>query len=106
MVTRLVLAALLLCSAAAAPADIPPPEDHPISKDTREKMAQVHEEIAACLRSDKSLQECHNEIMKSCHEKLGEEGCRMMPGMGHRLQDRHRMQPNGTTPQPGGTTPK
>jgi hypothetical protein len=51
------------------------------SKETREKMAVLHEQMAACLRSDKSLSECHAQMMKSCHESLGANGCPM--GMGH-----------------------
>lgn len=33
------------------------------NKTEREEMAKVHEEVAACLRSDKGMQECHK-IMK------------------------------------------
>ncbi len=51
-----------------------------VSKDTREKMATIHEQMAACLRSDKSIADCHSEMRKSCKD-LGEDGCPMM-GMG------------------------
>ncbi|HEX6507143.1 MAG TPA: hypothetical protein VF221_05870, partial [Chloroflexota bacterium] len=100
MVTRLVVTALLLFGAAAATlADTPTPVHREISKETREKMAQLHEQMAACLRSDKSVQECHSDMVKSCQEQLGDEGCPMMAGPGHRLEGRHRMQPNGNTPE-------
>src|SRR5690242_3806157 len=52
-----------------------------VTKETREKMALVHEQMAACLRSDKSLADCHAEMRKSCKESLGDQGCPMM-GMG------------------------
>ena len=54
----------------------------PVSKETREKMAVIHEQMAACLRSDKTLSECHAEMMKSCHDNVGVHGCPMM-GHGH-----------------------
>jgi hypothetical protein len=50
------------------------------SKETREKMAVVHEQLAACLRSDKPIAECHKEAMKH-HEEMGmmgKEGCTKM----------------------------
>jgi len=80
---------------ATAPAQTPPA--HPeISKETREKMAALHEQMASCLRSDKSLAQCHSEMAKSCKEQLGE-GCPMM-GMRHGGADpHHHMQPMGAT---------
>jgi hypothetical protein len=45
------------------------------SKEMREKLATVHERTAACLRSDKSFSECRSEMMKSCREILGGQGC-------------------------------
>ncbi len=51
------------------------------SKEMREQMAVVHEQIAACLRSDKSIAECRTEMMQKCQETMGQEGCQGM-GMG------------------------
>ncbi len=48
------------------------------SKETREKMATLHEHMAACLRSDKSISDCRTEMMKSCRETIGPQGCQMM----------------------------
>jgi hypothetical protein len=48
------------------------------SKEMREKMATLHEQLAACLRSDKPIAECHKEAMKHHHELMGTEGCPMM----------------------------
>jgi hypothetical protein len=48
-------------------------------------MAAFHEQLAACLRSDKPIADCHKEAMK--HHKdmmgmMGKEGCTMMDGDG------------------------
>ena len=65
-------AALLWATGAALAADTPPPPagDHPTpTKAQREQMAAAHEKIAACLRSDKPIDECHAE-MKKMHESM------------------------------------
>jgi hypothetical protein len=58
------------------------PKAHAMTKEQREKMAVAHEKMAACLRSDRALDECHGEMMKTCE---GEGGCPMhgMMGKGH-----------------------
>ncbi len=48
----------------------------------REKMAQIHEKMAACLRSDRSIADCHQDMMNQCHQALGDQTCRMMQGGG------------------------
>src|SRR5690349_18443392 len=48
----------------------------------RKGMAEVHEKMAACLRSDKSMEECHKEMKQTCEEKMGKDGCPMMAHMG------------------------
>ncbi len=79
------IAAIFLGVAAAWAAD-PPQGSSPAqaapSKETREKMAVLHEQMAACLRSDKSIEDCRSAMMKSCHDTLGAQGCQMM-GKGH-----------------------
>jgi hypothetical protein len=49
-----------------------------VSKETREKMAVLHEQMAACLRSDKSISDCHAEMRKNCQTTLGTQDCPMM----------------------------
>jgi hypothetical protein len=88
------MAMLLLLGAAVTSADMPAPEHRELSKETREQMAVLHEQMAACLRSDKPFPECHSAMIRSCQEQLGE-GCPMMMGMGHGSDTRHRMQPMG-----------
>ena len=51
------------------------------SKDTREKMAVLHEQMAACLRSDKSISDCRDEMRKNCRATMSRRSCPMM-GMG------------------------
>ena len=54
-----------------------------LSKEAREKMALMHEKMAACLRSDKSMAECRIEMAKNCRDILGPEYC-PMPTTHHR----------------------
>ncbi len=65
------------------------PEGPPMTTEQRQQMAGAHEKMAACLRSDRPVAECHEEIMKSCQETMGK-ACPMMGGMGHK--GRGRMQ--------------
>lgn len=76
-----VLASVLFVSAAFA-ADVQPASnpDEP-SKETRQKMAAAHDAMAACLRSDKSIADCRDEMQTTCRQLHGEHGCPMM-GMG------------------------
>jgi hypothetical protein len=55
------------------------------SKESREKMAAFHEQLAACLRSDKPIAECHKEAMKHHEEMMGKEDSPMMD------KDHHHM---------------
>lgn len=56
----------------------PHPTPTTVSKETREKMAVLHEQMAACLRSDKSLVDCRAQMRKGCQQSLGVERCPMM----------------------------
>jgi len=49
----------------------------------RRKMADLHEKMAACLRSERAISECREEIKKDCKDAVVKEGCPMMEkGMG------------------------
>ena len=71
--------ALLGSFAMAYAADAPPPPAKPAApmkmehmaptKEMREQMASLHEKMAACLRSAKSIDDCHHEMM-AAHEKM------------------------------------
>lgn len=39
-----------------------------MTKDERNQMAEMHSKMADCLKSDKEMSECHNEMMTSCKE--------------------------------------
>ncbi len=82
----LLLAAVLGIGTAAWAAEPPASSTPAVSKEMREKMATMHEQMATCLRSDKAISECRTEMRKSCQE-LGPEGCPMMgsPGMHRRM---------------------
>ncbi len=72
----------LLWTAGAALAAEPEHAGRPApSHEMREKMAGAHEQMAACLRSDRPIADCHGEMMKN-HGMMhpGEDG---HEGMGH-----------------------
>jgi len=52
------------------------------AKEMRERMATLHEQMAACLRSNKSISECHSEMLKHCKAMIGNQGCSRMMGTG------------------------
>ena len=70
------LAALIFAASTAFAAETK------VSKEDRQKMAEMHTKMAACLGSDKPMGDCQGEMMKSCKDTMGKAGCPMM-GMGH-----------------------
>lgn len=80
-----VASSLFVFAASSALADNASSHQMTPSKEMREKMAAMHEKMAACLRSDKPFAECRQEMMKSCQTMMGGKGCSMMGmgGMGH-----------------------
>ena len=42
----------------------------PPTKEQREKMAAEHDKIAACLRSDRAIEDCHKEMMQYHHTMM------------------------------------
>ena len=69
-------AALLLCGYVAVAADSTNKPAAP-SKETREKMAKAHENMAACLHSDRAISDCRTEMMQACHDMMDEQSCGM-----------------------------
>src|SRR5690348_10516473 len=65
-----------------------------ITAEQRSKMAEAHEKMASCLRSDRPLSECHDEMMKS-HNSTSGGDCPMMGGMGHMKHHRGAMHHEG-----------
>ena len=78
------------------------------SKAMREKMAAVHEQMAACLRSDKSISECRAEMRQQCQEMMGAQGCTMMMGMGGGMMGMGKGMQGGmmSNPPPSSSPPK
>ena len=77
---KLTLIALLLATSSlyAAPKQstkMMPMEPTP---EQRVNMATVHENMAACLKSDKTIETCHSEMKSSCKSMMGDDGCKMM----------------------------
>ena len=52
-----------------------------LTAEQRTKMAEAHEKMAACLRSEKTMDACHEEMKTYCHQD-GDNMCPMM-GMHH-----------------------
>jgi hypothetical protein len=59
------------------------------SKESREQMARLHEQMATCLRSDQAFAECRTQMQTACHSAMGAQ-CPMMMGPG---MQKHMQQP-------------
>ena len=90
------LASFILLAAGATIAAEPPPTDATgPTKEIRDKLATLHEQLANCLRSDKPIAQCHTEMMKSCQDMFGAQGCPML-----RMHDHMSRSPSqSATPQ-------
>jgi hypothetical protein len=75
--------AILLSSLPAIAADT----KTEISKEIRTQMADMHEKMAACLKSEKPFADCRTEMQTSCMGE-GHEACAMM-GADHMKGMRH-----------------
>ncbi len=81
MKTPLVVVAIIAASVGSA--TWAAPKTWPkLTPEQRQKMAEAHEKMAACLKSDKPIEQCREEMMKACQDNLGKDGCPMM-GMHH-----------------------
>jgi hypothetical protein len=70
------------------------------TKEQREQMAKVHEMMAACLRSDKSVMECREAAHKQCEEAMGPQ-CHMMgPMMGPEHHMNKQRENGASDPKP------
>lgn len=58
--------------------------------DMLDKMAEAHKKLAECLRSDKSTEECHEEMIKEC-PMAHENHCPMVEEMNffHKMHHHH-----------------
>ena len=74
------ISALALLAGTAGAAD--PKSTSDPSPEQRQKMAAVHQKMADCLKSNRPMNECREEMRKGCHDTMGEQGCPMMESMG------------------------
>jgi hypothetical protein len=80
----LVVGMTLALIGGAFAAEQPPAKSAAPSQQTREQMAKMHEQMAACLRSDKAFADCQSQMHQQCMAAMGEKGCPMMgAGMQH-----------------------
>lgn len=78
-----ILGLFVMLFATAALAAPTPPD---LTAEQRKQMAEMHTKVAACLNSNKSMQECRDEMMANCPGGAGMHGGGMykgkMPGAG------------------------
>jgi hypothetical protein len=89
---------LLACTSFAAQETTQDKHPAPATKQEREQLATLHEHMAACLRSDKTMRECHEAARKECEDTLGDrcrDMMRAMMGMQHRM---NKQRENGEKP--------
>ncbi len=60
------------------------------SKESREEMAVTHEKMAQCLRSDSSIEDCHEQMRGQCHDMKDKGHCSMMGKMGKGMHKHHK----------------
>lgn len=87
-----IAAALLISASASAESksnkdqasDQQQPGTAAVTKEQRQQMATLHEKMAACLRSNKDINECRQEMRQNCQEMMGAQaqGCPMWGMMG------------------------
>ena len=95
LVRNLVVSLMIASWGIAAAADQPADSSAVPSKAQREQMAVLHDKMAACLRSDKDLAACRDEMRSDCRAMMGEQACPMMdPGM------HGQMMRSGPPPEP------
>ena len=86
MKTSLLLIPILLFTSISFSAEKPTTKatNYPaMTTDMRSKMAEMHQQMATCLKSEKTFEECHNSMTNSCREfgqMMPMKGPGMMPG--------------------------
>lgn len=90
----LAVLAMSLAMAASSSLAAEPGMDAAPSKAMREKMAQVHADMAQCLKSDKPMGECQA-AMRAAHESVMGKGMGM-PGMGMKKDCTMMVKPSDT----------
>jgi hypothetical protein len=66
--------------------------DTKVTKEERQKMAEMHTNMASCLQSERPMSDCKSEMMKSCKGMMEKSGCSMMgPGKMNGMMKGHGM---------------
>jgi hypothetical protein len=92
---RILLAGIMLALAGGALAAEDTSKGAEPSKPAREQMAKMHDEMAACLRSDKSFADCRTQMHERCVAVMHGQGCPMMGnGMGMQHPPRESTSPD------------
>ena len=76
------ISTLLAATGAASAAEPTTSASSAPSREMREQMATMHDQMASCLRSDKSITECRTVMKQKCQEMMGQQGCQGMGDMG------------------------
>ena len=71
-----------------------------MSPELRKDMANMHQKMADCLRTDKSIEECQRQVAKDCPLVAKTGQCPIEQGMGAMMGPRG-MRPEGMGPMTG-----
>lgn len=77
---------VMACAVSAPAADDTRPDCPAPTRQMREQMATWHEQMAACLRSDRAITECRAELARNHAQMMRKMGCpiaKMHPHMEH-----------------------
>ncbi|MBY0314577.1 MAG: hypothetical protein K2Q26_03595 [Bdellovibrionales bacterium] len=61
----------------------------PMTSEQRQKMAEMHDKMATCLRSEKPMSDCKTEMMQNCKAMMGKGECPMTGHMGQGMMMDH-----------------
>lgn len=98
--TSIIGVLLITLSSAVFAADAPTAASSAPTKQMRDQMASLHEQMAACLRSDTSISDCRTQMQKHCQDMMGKQGCTMMMGTGGMMGVGQGMHGHMTSNQP------
>lgn len=77
------IVAIALGAGAAAAQEAGKPGPGTPSAEQRSAMAEIHQGMADCLRSESPIDACRAQMQSRCRAMMGAEGCPMMMGRGH-----------------------
>ena len=73
--------------------------DYEVTKEQRAQMAEMHRQAAECLKSDKPLEKCREQMMADC--PMARDGeCPMMAMGKHKMHHREMMKSGDEKPMP------